>query len=137
MKQDDPNIYDNELLYRLVPAVFARRNQQNQRIVEITSGVFNTTSLSALRLNRIDFNSARQADPTRGRPDKLNYGVAIFSAHFIRNALGGVICIENEPEFPPDSHVVIYRDASGQRLTGSQYKTLANAAHLAIPPQGV
>lgn len=73
MKQDDPNIYDNELLYRLVPAVFARRNQQNQRIVEITSGVFNTTSLSALRLNRIDFNSARQADPTRGRPDKLNY----------------------------------------------------------------
>ena len=136
-KQDDPNVQDDELLYRLVHPSFAQRNQQNLKIIEITSQTFKTKSLSSLRLKYLDFNTARQADPARNRVAKPHYGVAVFSAGFVRQALGCIICVENEQEFPPDSHVVIYRDASGQPLTASQCKSLATAAHLAISPQGV
>jgi hypothetical protein len=136
-KQDDLNVRDDELLYRLIHPSFAQRSQQNPRVIEITSQAFKTKSLSSLRLKQLDFNTARQADAGMGRPATPHYGVAVFSAYFVRQVLGGIICVENEPEFPPDSHVVIYRDASGQQLTASQCKTLATAAHLAIPPQGV
>lgn len=102
----------------------------------MTSGVFNASSLSALRLAKIDLLSARKDDPQRGRAAKLNYGVAIISAGFIRS-LGCVICIEDEREFPPDSHVVIYRDQTGARVSKSQYKNMTFAAHLGIPPSGI
>lgn len=136
-KQDDPNVEDDELLYRLVHPSFARRNQQSPKIIEITSQTFTTKNLSSLRLKELDFNTARQADPARNRVAKPHYGIAVFSAGFVRQAFGCIICIVNVPEFPPNSHVEIYRDASGLWLTGSQCKNLANAAHLAIPPLGV
>jgi hypothetical protein len=52
-----------------------------------------------------------------------------MSAHFCRS-LGCVICIEDEKEFPPGSHVVMYRDATGARVSKSQYKSMTFAAHL-------
>jgi hypothetical protein len=135
VKSDDPRIADTEVLYRLVPALpsTARRNAVTS-IIEITSSVFHTSALSALRLCEIEFLKAKAADQNFNRAAKLDYGVAIFSAHFLRHSLKCIICIEDEPEFPPDSHVGIYRDQNGAALSGSQYKILTFAAHLALPP---
>jgi hypothetical protein len=133
---DDQRIADTEILYRLVPPLpsTARRNQISS-IVEITSSVFHTPKLSALRLCEIGFLTAIAADTAYKRAAKPDYGIAIFSAHFLRHSLKCIICIEDEPEFPPNSHVVIYRDQTGKALSGSQYKILTLAAHLALPPK--
>ena len=135
MKSDDPRIADDEILYRLVPALqsTARRNAINS-IIEITSSVFHTPALSALRLREIKFLEAKAADPNFNRAAKPDYGVAIFSAHYLRHSLRCILCIEDEPEFPSGSHVGIYRDSNGTALSGSQYKILTLAAHLALPP---
>jgi hypothetical protein len=135
LKVDDPNVLDGELLFRLVPPLYAHRNQAN--IIEISSGVFNSMSLSALRLAHISFDEARQADLNRNRLPKLDYGIAVISVHFVRNSIGGIVCIESDPEYPDESHVVIYRSKSGDRLSKSQYRGLTFGAHLAIPPKGI
>jgi hypothetical protein len=136
VKTDDQRILDTEILFRLVPPLpsTARRNSATS-IVEITSSVFHTDALSALRLSEIDFLKAIAADPAYGRQVKPGYGVAVFSAHFVRYSLRCVLCIEDEPEYPPSSHIGIYRDGQGARLSGSQYKILTLAAHLALPPK--
>ena len=136
MKIDNQRILDTEILFRLVPALpsTARRNQLTS-IIEITSSVFHTDASSALRLSEIGFLKAKDADQTLGRTAKPDYGVAVFSAHFLRHSLSCVLCIEDEPEYPPGSHVGIYRDANGAKLSGSQYKILTVATHLALPPK--
>lgn len=136
MKQDDvKSVPDSELLFRLVPPSFARRNAAN--IIEITSGVFHTIELSALRLCKIDFDSARQADPTRNRVAKLGYGIALVSAHFVRHSVHAIVCLENDREYPDETHVGIYRSTAGDPLSKSQWKGLAFGATLVIPPKGV
>jgi hypothetical protein len=68
VKSDDPGIADTEVLYRLVPALpsTARRNAVTS-IIEITSSVFHTSALSALRLCEIEFPKAKAADQTFNR----------------------------------------------------------------------
>jgi hypothetical protein len=134
-KIDDIRVKDTEVLFRLVPALpsTARRNPQT-RIIEITSSVFHTSALSALRLSEIEFLVAKSADAKLNRNAKPDYGVAIFSAEFVRHSLGCIVCIEDEQEFPTDSHVGICGGVDGRPLTGRQYKILTLAAHLALPP---
>jgi hypothetical protein len=135
VKSDDAGIADTEILYRLVPPLpsTARRNSVNS-IIEITSSVFHTSALSALRLCEIEFLKAREADPSLNRAAKPNYGIAVFSAHFLRHSLKCILCIEDEKDFPSNSHVGIYRDQTGASLSKSHYKILTLAAHLALPP---
>jgi hypothetical protein len=134
-KIDDARIADTEILFRLVPALpsTARRNQQT-KIIEITSSVFHTSALSGLRLSQIDFLTAKAADQSLNRTAKPDYGIAVFSAEFVRHSLGCVVCIEDEAEYPPNSHVSIYGAVDGRPLTGRQHKILTLSAHLALPP---
>src|SRR5208282_148651 len=104
------------------------------QIIEITSSVFHTSALSALRLSEIDFLVAKAADSVLNRPAKPDYGVAVFSAEFVRHSLGCIVCIEDVSEFSANSHVGIYADVGGKALSGRQYKILTVAAHLALPP---
>jgi hypothetical protein len=124
---DDRNVKDDEVVWRLIDPQYYHEDPNNpgKRIIDVATFSHNKKGVSLLRPHLLG------SDPCNYIQQRFpKWGIAELKAEDVRKLAGCLFAIEPDPNFnwPPDSHVCIYKAPRKNRLKPWQCDKLVELA---------